>query len=199
MDNIPSNKDKPKRPMGAPSKLTPAKLDMILKMAGEGHTNEQIAKIIGVNVRTLQSWTKENEDLYLAIKQLKSQADAKVEQALFSRATGTLKVKERKVVTKSDGSVEETLVEKDSLPDATSMIFWLKNRQPGKWRERTEVEHVGGDNGPKVIIQIPSNGREANPINVLSNQPVSVQLGGANEDTKPELPVILPSNNKTNK
>ena len=26
-------------------------------------------------------------------------------------------------------------------PDTTAMIFWLKNRQPDRWRDRAEVEH----------------------------------------------------------
>ena len=26
-------------------------------------------------------------------------------------------------------------------PDTTAAIFWLKNRQPGKWRDKKEVEN----------------------------------------------------------
>jgi hypothetical protein len=30
------------------------------------------------------------------------------------------------------------------------MIFWLKNRQPDKWREKQEVEHMGN-----IVINAP--------------------------------------------
>jgi len=28
-------------------------------------------------------------------------------------------------------------------PDPTSMIFYLKNRRPDRWRDKQEVEHKG--------------------------------------------------------
>ncbi|MDD5356326.1 MAG: hypothetical protein PHY56_07320, partial [Candidatus Omnitrophica bacterium] len=30
---------------------------------------------------------------------------------------------------------------KEVIPDVTAQIFWLKNRQPDKWRDKQEVEH----------------------------------------------------------
>lgn len=48
---------------------------------------------------------------------------------------------------KDDGKGGKTRhVERTSkhLPsDATSMIFWLKNRQPDRWNDRKQVEHSG--------------------------------------------------------
>ena len=29
-------------------------------------------------------------------------------------------------------------------PDTTACIFWLKNRQPGRWRDRVDVQHEDG-------------------------------------------------------
>ena len=28
-------------------------------------------------------------------------------------------------------------------PDTTAAIFWLKNRQPARWRDKQEIEHGG--------------------------------------------------------
>lgn len=36
-----------------------------------------------------------------------------------------------------------TPVEKYYPPDTTAAIFWLKNRQKDKWRDKQEVEHTG--------------------------------------------------------
>ena len=32
--------------------------------------------------------------------------------------------------------VEETLIEKEVVPDTTAQIFWLKNRKPNEWRDK---------------------------------------------------------------
>lgn len=35
---------------------------------------------------------------------------------------------------------------KHIAPDTTAQIFWLKNRKPGDWRDKQQVEHSGGMN-----------------------------------------------------
>ncbi|MGI2329663.1 helix-turn-helix domain-containing protein [Planococcus sp. YIM B11945] len=35
-------------------------------------------------------------------------------------------------------------VVKQVAPDVTAQIFWLKNRKPGQWRDKQEIEHSGG-------------------------------------------------------
>lgn len=35
-------------------------------------------------------------------------------------------------------------VAKQVAPDVTAQIFWLKNRKPGQWRDKQEIEHSGG-------------------------------------------------------
>lgn len=45
-----------------------------------------------------------------------------------------------------DGKVVETPLIKHYPPDPTSMIFWLKNRQKDKWRDKQTTEHEGGMN-----------------------------------------------------
>ena len=39
-------------------------------------------------------------------------------------------------------------------PDPTSMIFWLKNRQPDKWRDKRETGDDEGDAPPPVKIDV---------------------------------------------
>lgn len=39
-----------------------------------------------------------------------------------------------------NGEVVRVQTVKHYPPDPTSMIFWLKNRQPQDWRDKTEVE-----------------------------------------------------------
>lgn len=44
---------------------------------------------------------------------------------------------------------------KEVQPDTTAQIFWLKNRQPDKWRDKQDVEHSGQIGGVTIINDIP--------------------------------------------
>jgi hypothetical protein len=46
------------------------------------------------------------------------------------------------------GEVVRAPVREHVAPDVTAQIFWLKNRQPDRWREKQQMEHTGKDGGP---------------------------------------------------
>lgn len=128
---------------GRPSKFNEQISEKIISLATQGKTNEQIAEIIGVHVRTLENWQSAKGDFLWAVKEAKQAADDLVEAALFSRAVG-YSHKSVKVFfdSKSLRTVEHEMTE-NYAPDTTAAIFWLKNRRPEEWREKTEVEHSG--------------------------------------------------------
>jgi transcriptional regulator with XRE-family HTH domain len=113
----------------------------IKPLALGGLTDVQIAKKIGVTKQTLNNWKKGNPDFFDSLKDWKAEADGKVERSLYERACG-YSHPETKIFC-SDGQIitQETI--KHYPPDPTSMIFWLKNRQPDKWRDKIETEHSG--------------------------------------------------------
>ena len=41
------------------------------------------------------------------------------------------------------GTVIRADLKKHVPPDTTAMIFWLKNRKKGEWRDRMDHEHSG--------------------------------------------------------
>jgi hypothetical protein len=41
------------------------------------------------------------------------------------------------------GEIVQTPIRKFYPPDTTAAIFWLKNRKPGEWRDKQELEHTG--------------------------------------------------------
>ena len=69
--------------------------------------------------------------------------DELVEQALLRRAVG-FRIREElsEEITDRDGNVLETLkhrvMYKEVPPDLRAIQFWLKNRQPERWREKIE-------------------------------------------------------------
>lgn len=138
--------------MGRPSKFKPEFIDQAEKLCKLGATDLDIADFFGVDVRTLYRWKGENEAFCQALKAGKAEADARVERSLFARANGYEhdEVDIRVVA----GEIVQTPIRKVYAPDTTACIFWLKNRKPGEWRDKTETEHSGTIQFSKVTREI---------------------------------------------
>ena len=124
-----------------------------------GATNDELATFFDVHVSTIYQWKLDHEGFSDALKRGKEMADARVARALFSRATGYSH--EDVDIKMYEGEIIETPTVKHYPPDATSMIFWLKNRQPDKWREKREVVEVNADDG-EITINVRRVGKDAN-------------------------------------
>lgn len=134
-----------KRSPGQPSKLGTINLEQMRKLYLAGWTDKQVADFFNINVDTIHEWKKKNPELKQNIKDWKVDADAKVERSLFKRANGfKAKYKKNFVVSqgKDVGSVIKSAKEEIYFaPDPLSCIFWLKNRKPDQWRDRTEHDY----------------------------------------------------------
>lgn len=109
-----------------------------------GMTRQEIADELGISKSNLYVWLNKYPDIMESVKKAQEIPDASVERSLFERARG-YSVMEDKVT--YDTQLKEhvrTSVRRDYPPDPTAMIFWLKNRQPDRWREKQTVEHTGG-------------------------------------------------------
>lgn len=118
---------------------------IVWALAVEGKTDEQIADILGITVRTFHRWKKKYNSLLESLKNGKSAADAEVTKSLFNRAVGNIVIKNKKIIVEMDkngnqkpAKVETT--EDQIVPDTTAAIFWLKNRRPDIWRDRQDVK-----------------------------------------------------------
>jgi hypothetical protein len=132
---------------GRPSKLKEENIYLAAGMATMGATDVEIAEKLGVNEGTIYNWKNNNPELFKPLKAAKDETDSKVEASLYKMATGfTYKAKKPMVVGDGGGLAHVEIVEYEEtvLPNTTSMIFWLKNRQPAKWRDKQEMEHSGG-------------------------------------------------------
>lgn len=81
--------------------------------ARDGLTDEQVAKNMGISVKTLFNWKTSYLPILQALKKGKEVVDYEVENALLSSAL--------------EGNT-------------TAQIFWLKNRRPDKWRDKQKEE-----------------------------------------------------------
>lgn len=140
---------------GRPSVYDPVKTpkQAYLLCARHGATDEQLAEIFDVTVTTIHNWKNQHPEFLDALKDGKDAWDTdKVEKALVHRAIGySHDDVDIRVV---NGEIVQTPIKKHYPPDATSMIFWLKNRQKDRWRDKVEHDHgVQEDNPLRSILE----------------------------------------------
>ena len=117
-------------------------LPLIKGWAMDGLTDIEIAARLGIHVSTYYRHKAKEEEFCEALKLTKEYADHEVEQALYKKALG-YEYEENTLFNEkqNDGSTKAQVrkVKKKAAPDTTAMIFWLKNRQPKKWRDKQEI------------------------------------------------------------
>lgn len=117
------------------------------KLCKLGATDAELADFFDVVESTINAWKLSYPEFSESIKAGKQLADANVADRLYQRAMGFEHDSEEiKVVSDGQGagsSIERVPVRKIYPPDTTAAIFWLKNRQKDKWRDKTETEHSG--------------------------------------------------------
>ncbi len=93
----------------------------VQEFAAQGLTTKQIADCLDCARSTFYEHKKKHPDISDALKRGRSKGIGTITNALFKSAKG--------------GNV-------------TAQIFYLKNRQPDKWRDRRHHEHSGEGGGP---------------------------------------------------
>lgn len=151
-----------KKKTGRPSKYRAEMDNQAAKLCRLGATDRDIADFFEVSEATLNNWKLKHPTFLESLKRSKEEADALVEQSLFRRATGyTHPAVKVFMPANADAPVYAPFVE-HYPPDATSMIFWLKNRQPDKWRDKRDGGE--GDDEPvapvKVVVEVKSGRAE---------------------------------------
>lgn len=124
-------KEEPKK-IGRPTHFTDRLAQVLVALAAKNATDQEIAEAAGVALSTLYRWKGDYPDFREALKASKATADELVEASLYGNALA--------------GNV-------------TAQIFWLKNRQPDRWREKQEVQHklvepfvITRRNGDQVVL-----------------------------------------------
>jgi hypothetical protein len=122
-----------------------------------GAIDKALAKILEIDVSTLNDWKNVYPEFSESLKRGKDEFDTeKVEKSLLKRALGfsyTETTREPVIVTKKDldGVGHKVMIEEKMVitkkvrkimpPEVGAMIFWLKNRNPKRWRDKQELDH----------------------------------------------------------
>jgi hypothetical protein len=129
---------------GRPTEYKEEYCVQVEKLCKLGATDKEIADFFDVEESTINNWKIAHPEFLESMKKGKTLADANVADRLYQRAIGFEHDSEEiKIVSDGQGmgsSIERVPVRKIYPPDTAAAIFWLKNRQRNKWRDKQEIE-----------------------------------------------------------
>lgn len=123
---------------GRPPSFKKEFVDQVKHLCKLGATDEELAKFFKVTTRTLYRWKIQYPEFCQAIKVAGKEADDRVERSLYARAVGY--TYDSVKIMQHQGTVVREDYKEHVPPDTTAMIFWLKNRQPERWRDVNKTE-----------------------------------------------------------
>jgi hypothetical protein len=126
-------------------KYKPEYVKFVYEMCLLGATNEAITRALDIHEKTFYRWQQKFPEFSEAVKAGKDVADGKVALALYQKATGYSHKKQKVFCDAHSGTHQVIEYTENYPPDTAAMIFWLKNRRPGMWRDTRQ--HVVGKPG----------------------------------------------------
>lgn len=137
---------------GRPTDYSSKYCEQARKLCLLGATDAELADFFGCCEATIANWKLAHPEFLESIKEGKDQADAEVASKLFHRATGYSHGAVKIVADAKTGAQHVVPYTEHYPPDTAAAIFWLKNRQRGKWRDKTDTE-LTGPNGGAVQVE----------------------------------------------
>lgn len=128
---------------GRPTDFKPEYVQQVNKLCQLGATDTELADFFDVSVRTIYRWKLDHEDFCQAIQSGKDLADERVVRGMYQRAVGYGYVEQQAFKLKVSRDVEKIEVvdvEKHMPPDTQAGSFWLRNRRPKEWQEKTSQQ-----------------------------------------------------------
>ena len=118
---------------GRETKYRPDYDRMAYKACQLGATDNDLADLFGVCEKTINNWKEKHPSFLQSLKTSKEDLDAKVERALYQRATGYSHPEQKVFNNGGEPMIVDT--EKHYPPDTGACVVWLANRQPKKWKK----------------------------------------------------------------
>ncbi len=106
-----------------------------------GHTNAEIAELIGVGASTFDTWLVEHPSLLKAVNKARFDDNVSIVRAMHRAARGYSHRETKLNVV--DGKLEKTDVTKRYAPSVQAASLVLMNRAADKWRDAKTVQHTG--------------------------------------------------------
>jgi hypothetical protein len=137
------------RPPKYDPERTPVQAEKLCRQFGAD--DQALAEYFEVDVSTISRWKNEHPEFKEALRRGKDAFDTeRVEQALLHRAIGYSHPEDDIRVV--NGEVVITPTVRHYPPDTAAAIFWLKNRQRDRWRDKIEHDHGVQEDNPIVSL-----------------------------------------------
>lgn len=154
-------KPKTKAKTGARGKYTPERIARIRELlVDDTYTINEICQQVGITRETYYQWEHNFADFSDMIKSANAermQNLAKLAAKSLRRLVDGYEVEETSVTHVDDGSGKPRIKEKKTTkkhfqPNATAVIFALKNGDPENFKDRQEVDHTTGGQPMRIVI-----------------------------------------------
>lgn len=132
----------PQKPTGRPPVYSDTFVEQARVACSDlGATDIKLAKMFGVSKNCIYDWKRKHPDFKQAIQDGKDQYDlSTARECLLKRIKG-YDYKETTMEPDKEGKLSIVKVVKKHIPaDPTSTIFFLKNRDPRRWRDATSTD-----------------------------------------------------------
>lgn len=156
--------------MARPTGFKPEYAEQATKLCELGATDADLASFFKVSDRTIYRWQNQYPEFCQALKVGKAQADDRVERSLYHKAVGYTFDSEK--VFQFQGAIVRAETKEHVPPDTTAAIFWLKNRRPEQWRDKTEhvFRNEAGSLADDELERIAAGGRKGTPAQTGNSQ-----------------------------
>jgi len=169
--------------VGRPSRFRPELAQVAYRLCLLGLTDQQMAEALGIGIETYYCWRISYPEFRESVARGKAEADAEVAESLYRRATGyayeAVKVFEG---TPESGPIVVRYIEHQP-PDVGAAKLWLINRQPGRWRERPNLE--ANLTMEQHLAQMSPDERRARIIELRAKAATAPVIEGAGNDAEP--------------
>jgi len=128
--------------IGRPTKYKKEYCEQAYKLCLLGATDKELSDFFEIDEKTLNNWKHDYPEFLQSLKDGKVNADAKVAKSLYHRAIG-FEHPDTEFATFQGKITDQKEYMKHYPPDTVAAIFWLKNRQSAKWRDKQEIEQSG--------------------------------------------------------
>jgi hypothetical protein len=104
-----------------------------------GSTPAELAKVFGVKPPIIAMWINRHADFRDAIENATKNCNIRVMDRLFRQCMGYKFKTERLFYDGRRGKLVKGTYTETKQPETQAMVFWLKNRMPDKWQDKTAV------------------------------------------------------------
>ena len=135
--------------MARPTKYKKEYCEQARKLCNKGFTDKELASFFDVEESTINNWKLKHPEFLESLKSAKLYSDEAVVNSLYNKAIGYTLDEEREE--ESEQGFKKVKTKKQVAGDTTAMIFWLKNRQPDRWREKQEHQITLSDDFESLL------------------------------------------------